>query len=75
MDVQQSRLLCVSIQMMDKIDMYATAESSDLEQKLFFCLIHNALLIIYVIVSPLRFTFIFSCAHVSVGKVGILKIF
>uniref|UniRef100_A0A158Q7I3 USP domain-containing protein n=1 Tax=Elaeophora elaphi TaxID=1147741 RepID=A0A158Q7I3_9BILA len=48
-DVQQSRLLCVSIRMMEKIDMYATVKSSDLEQKLFFCLVHNALLIIYII--------------------------
>ncbi|CAG9535627.1 unnamed protein product [Cercopithifilaria johnstoni] len=49
MDIQQSRLLCVSIRMMERIDMYATVKSSDLEQKLFFCLVHNALLIIYVI--------------------------
>uniref|UniRef100_A0A915Q4I1 USP domain-containing protein n=1 Tax=Setaria digitata TaxID=48799 RepID=A0A915Q4I1_9BILA len=48
-DVQQSRLLCVSIRMMERIDMYSTGKSSDLEQKLFFCLVHNALLIIYVI--------------------------
>ncbi|VIO93518.1 Ubiquitin carboxyl-terminal hydrolase family protein [Brugia malayi] len=48
-DIQQSRLLCVSIRMMERIDMYATVKSSNLDQKMFFCLIHNALLIIYVI--------------------------
>ncbi|EFO27256.2 hypothetical protein LOAG_01224 [Loa loa] len=55
-DIQQSRLLCVSIRMMERIDMYATVKSSDLEQKLFFCLIHNALLIIYVIRITQRLT-------------------
>ncbi|OZC11963.1 ubiquitinyl hydrolase 1 [Onchocerca flexuosa] len=49
MDIQQSRFLCVSIRMMERINMYATVKSSDIEQKLFFCLVHNALLIIYVI--------------------------
>lgn len=59
MDIQQSRFLCVSIRMMERINMYATVKSSDIEQKLFFCLVHNALLIIYVIVSWV-FKFLFS---------------
>ncbi|VDK69326.1 unnamed protein product [Litomosoides sigmodontis] len=55
-DIQQSRLLCVSIRMIEKIDTYATMKSSDSEQKHFFCLVHNALLIIYVIRISQRLT-------------------
>ncbi|VDM96345.1 unnamed protein product [Thelazia callipaeda] len=48
-DIQQARLLCVSIHLMDRINMYAAKKSSDPELEQFFNLVHNGLLIIYVV--------------------------
>lgn len=51
MDIQQSKLLCAAIRMMDKIEMYADSRYSE-EGEIMFCyLVQNALLIVYVIVS------------------------